>query len=74
MLIHTRAGGSESDCGKKTEDVIAKHILQKKMILLLLLYLEPFSMADISINVFIGTLTPAVTCHFNRLVAIVDDT
>ena len=30
MLIHTRAGGSESDCGKKTEDVIAKHILQKK--------------------------------------------
>ena len=49
-------------------------ILQKKLILLLLLYLEPFSMADISINVFIGTLTPAVTCHFNRLVAIVDDT
>ena len=73
MLIHTRAGGSESDCGKKTEDVIAKHILQKKLILLLL-YLEPFSMADISINVFIGTLTPAVPCHFNRLVAIVDDT
>ena len=73
MLIHTRAGGSESDCGKKREDVIAKHILQKKLILLLL-YLEPFSMADISINVFIGTLTPAVTCHFNRLVAIVDDT
>ena len=73
MLIHTRAGGSESDCGKKREDVIAKHILQKKLILLLL-YLEPFSMADISINVFIGTLTPAVPCHFNRLVAIVDDT
>ena len=73
MLIHTRAGGSESDCGKKSEDVIAKHILQKKLILLLL-YLEPFSMADISINVFIGTLTPAVPCHFNRLVAIVDDT
>ena len=47
---------------------------KKKMILLLLLYLEPFSMADISINVFIGTLTPAVPCHFNRLVAIVDDT
>ena len=58
---------------KKREDVIAKHILQKKLILLLL-YLEPFSMADISINVFIGTLTPAVPCHFNRLVAIVDDT
>ena len=74
MLIHTRAGGSESDCGKKTEDVIAKRHPAKKLNLLLLLYLEPFSMADISINVFIGTLTPAVTCHFNRLVAIVDDT
>ena len=74
MLIHTRAGGSESDCGKKREDVIAKRHPAKKLILLLLLYLEPFSMGDISINVFIGTLTPAVPCHFNRLVAIVDDT
>ena len=74
MLIQAGAGGSESDCGKMREDVIAKHVLQKKLILLLLLYLEPFSMADISINVFIGTLTPAVPCHFNRLVAIVDDT
>ena len=54
--------------------MIAKRHPAKKLNLLLLLYLEPFSMADISINVFIGTLTPAVPCHFNRLVAIVDDT
>ena len=73
MLIQAGAGGSESDYGKKWEDVIAKRHPAKKLILLLL-YLEPFSMADISINVFIGTLTPAVPCHFNRLVAIVDDT
>ena len=74
MLIHTRAGGSESDCGKKDGGCDCKAHPVKKLILLLLLYLEPFSMADISINVFIGTLTPAVPCHFNRLVAIVDDT
>ena len=30
MLIHTRAGGSESDCGKKREDVIAKRHPAKK--------------------------------------------
>ena len=69
QVVQNQIVEKEGGCDCKQSD-----ILQKKLILLLLLYLEPFSMADISINVFIGTLTPAVTCHFNRLVAIVDDT